>query len=111
MNKATPCPTIPKGTEVAEQLLSVVNNIGQGTKKRSRDEKEDTMWKKKSIFFTLPYWEVFVVLHNLNVMHVEKNVCESIINIMLDCKTMFIRSLPIEIRFTIYGHYNAAPSI
>ena len=83
MNKATPCPTIPKGTEVAEQLLSVVNNFGKGTKKRSRDVEEDTMWKKKSIFFTLPYWEVLVVHHNLDVMHVEKNICESIINIVV----------------------------
>ena len=85
-NKAPPCPTIPKDTDVAEQLLSVVSNFGKGRKKRSRDEEEDSMWKKKSVFFSLPYWEVLVVRHNLDVMHVEKNVCESIINTLLDCK-------------------------
>ena len=71
---------------MAEQLLSMVNNFGKGTNKRSHDEEEDTMWKKKSIFFTLPYWEVLVVRHNLDVMHIEKNVYESIINTLLDCK-------------------------
>ncbi|MCH86656.1 hypothetical protein A2U01_0007515, partial [Trifolium medium] len=30
-------------------------------------------WKKKSIFFTLPYWQYNVLRHNLDVMHIEKN--------------------------------------
>ncbi|KAL5570264.1 hypothetical protein UlMin_026839 [Ulmus minor] len=85
-DKALLCPTIPKGTEVVEQLRKVVNDFGKGRKKRRRDEEEDTMWKKKSVFFSLPYWEVLVVRHNLDVMHVEKNVCDSIINTLLDCK-------------------------
>ncbi|KAL5563237.1 hypothetical protein UlMin_032984 [Ulmus minor] len=82
---APQCPAIAIGVEVAKQLRNVVNDFGKGLK-RSRDEENDTMWKKKSIFFGLPYWEVLVVRHNLDVMHVEKNVCESIINTLLDCK-------------------------
>ncbi|XP_057803224.1 uncharacterized protein LOC131018523 [Salvia miltiorrhiza] len=34
--------------------------------------------KKKSIFFELPYWKDNVVRHNLDFMHTEKNICESI---------------------------------
>ncbi|XP_041994040.1 uncharacterized protein LOC121744538 isoform X1 [Salvia splendens] len=41
-------------------------------------------WKKKSIFFELPYWKDNVVRHNLDVMHTEKNVCESICGTLLD---------------------------
>ncbi|KAL5571877.1 hypothetical protein UlMin_021474 [Ulmus minor] len=78
-------PSIPTGAEVVEQLRNVVNDFGKGIKKRRRDERNEGMWKKRSIFFTLPYWEVLLVRHNLDVMHVEKNVCESIMNTLLDC--------------------------
>ncbi|VVA37538.1 PREDICTED: transposon, partial [Prunus dulcis] len=36
-------------------------------------------WKKKSIFFDLEYWKSLPVRHALDVMHIEKNVCDSII--------------------------------
>ena len=31
------------------------------------------MWKKKSIFWELPYWEVLDVRHAIDVMHLTKN--------------------------------------
>ncbi|CAN0918292.1 hypothetical protein LINGRAHAP2_LOCUS30786 [Linum grandiflorum] len=40
--------------------------------------------KRKSIFFCLPYWEYNLVRHNLDVMHIEKNVCDNILNTILD---------------------------
>ncbi|XP_030506438.2 uncharacterized protein LOC115721305 isoform X1 [Cannabis sativa] len=83
--RAPQCPTIMTGVEVVEQLSKVTNDFGKG-KKRVRGTEIEKRWKKKSIFFRLPYWEVLVVRHNLDVMHVEKNVCESILNTLLDCK-------------------------
>jgi len=45
------------------------------------------IWKKKSIFFELPYWSKKLdVRHCINVMHVEKNVCDSIIGTLLNIK-------------------------
>ena len=41
-------------------------------------------WKKKSIFFDFEYWKYLHVRHNLDVMHIEKNVCESIIGTLLN---------------------------
>ena len=41
-------------------------------------------WKKKSIFFELEYWRYLHVRHNLDVMHIEKNVCESITSTLLN---------------------------
>ena len=41
-------------------------------------------WKKKSIFFDLEYWKYLHVHHNLDVMQIEKNVCESIIGTLLN---------------------------
>nr|GFC15297.1 hypothetical protein [Tanacetum cinerariifolium] len=40
--------------------------------------------KKKSIFWVLPYWENLQVRHCLDVMHIEKNVCESLIGLLLN---------------------------
>ena len=41
-------------------------------------------WKKKSIFFDLEYWKYIHVRHNLDVIHIEKNICESIIGTLLN---------------------------
>ncbi|KAF7131579.1 hypothetical protein RHSIM_Rhsim09G0057000 [Rhododendron simsii] len=40
-------------------------------------------WTKKSIFFELPYWEKLLLRHNLDVMHIEKNICEALLGILL----------------------------
>ena len=44
----------------------------------------DGPWKKRSIFYKLPYWRTLFVRHCLDVMHIEKNVCESIVGTLLD---------------------------
>ncbi|KAM6544118.1 hypothetical protein CsatB_008565 [Cannabis sativa] len=49
-----------------------------GGQKRKRTE-EQVGWRKKSIFFELPYWANMKLRHNLDVMHVEKNVCDSLV--------------------------------
>ncbi|KAK6793985.1 hypothetical protein RDI58_007438 [Solanum bulbocastanum] len=36
------------------------------------------IWNKKSIFFYLPYWKTLLLRHNLDVMHIEKNICDNI---------------------------------
>ena len=43
-----------------------------------------TVWKKRSIFFTLLYYEHHVLCHNLDVIHIEKNVVDNIINTLLN---------------------------
>ncbi|KAL8107950.1 hypothetical protein AgCh_024382 [Apium graveolens] len=40
-------------------------------------------WKKRSIFWDLPYWRILSIRHNLDVMHVEKNVFENIFNTIM----------------------------
>lgn len=41
-------------------------------------------WKKRSNFFELPYWQHNLLCHNLDVMHIEKNVVISILGTLLD---------------------------
>ena len=41
-------------------------------------------WKKRSLFWDLPYWEHLDVRHCLDVMHVVKNVCDSMVGTLLN---------------------------
>ena len=45
---------------------------------------EQVLWKKRSIFFDLPYWEHNLLRHNLDVMHIEKNVCDNFLGTLLN---------------------------
>ncbi|XP_074377319.1 uncharacterized protein LOC141718839 [Apium graveolens] len=49
-------------------------------------KKVDYAWKKISIFFKLEYWKFHHVRHCLDVMHIEKNVCDNIIGTLLNMK-------------------------
>ncbi|XP_040384294.1 uncharacterized protein LOC121056698 [Oryza brachyantha] len=75
------------GEEVLKQYESFEQvSFGNTTRKRKRREEERRWhnWWKKSIFFELPYWEKLLVRHNLDVMHIEKNICESILGTLLN---------------------------
>ncbi|XP_052172287.1 uncharacterized protein LOC127788215 [Diospyros lotus] len=54
-------------------------------------------WKKHSIFFELPYWQDNLIRHNLEVMHIEKNVCDNIIWTLLMLE-MFLLTLKEYVR-------------
>ncbi|KAH0655492.1 hypothetical protein KY285_030374 [Solanum tuberosum] len=56
-----------------------------GRRKRSR--RATKQWNKRSIFFELPYWESNLLRHNLDFMHIEKNICDNIIYTLLDDKS------------------------
>ncbi|XP_020422932.1 uncharacterized protein LOC109950000 [Prunus persica] len=40
-------------------------------------------WTNKSIFFELEYWSKLKIRHNLDVMHIEKNICDNIVGTLL----------------------------
>ena len=47
---------------------------------------KDQVFKKKSVFWKLPYWEILRVRHCIDVIQIEKNVCESILGTLLKIK-------------------------
>nr|XP_004488447.1 uncharacterized protein LOC101493360 [Cicer arietinum] len=57
-------------------------NVKFGKNKKQSIEKN--VWKKRSVFFNLPYWSSLDVRHCIDVMHVEKNVCDSVIGTLLN---------------------------
>lgn len=86
------------GSEILKQLEDIDITLGKqpqksdkGKRKRSRRKNnvvgnQVKQWKKRSIFFELPYWEFNLLRHNLDVMHIEKNVCDNIIFTLLNDK-------------------------
>ena len=82
------CPGILTGEDIEELLSGFVNEFGKNKKpeKRKRQKKVKTKspFKKKSIFFNLPYWKHNVSRHNLDVMHIEKNICDNILGTLLN---------------------------
>ena len=54
--------------------LEVVFGKGLGSQPDPRDNGLAPMWKKKSIFWELPYWKVLDVRHAIDVMHLTKNL-------------------------------------
>ncbi|KAJ0597604.1 hypothetical protein HanHA89_Chr04g0156521 [Helianthus annuus] len=55
-------------------------DFGGVTRKR---EAFELNWSKRSIFFELEYWSSLQLKHNLDVMHIEKNVCDSLLGTLL----------------------------
>ena len=80
------------GLQIFEEVQFIENSWGKikkndrtlGKSKRSNVEVVNR-WKKMSIWVKeLRYWKYHLVQHNLDVMHIEKNVCESIVGTLLN---------------------------
>ncbi|KAH7835951.1 hypothetical protein Vadar_031397 [Vaccinium darrowii] len=93
------CPARLSGSEVLAMFPpNYVNKFGKEgdedlhvrKRKRTHDEdgvEENTLqgnWKKKSIFFDLPYWEHNLLRHCLDLMHIQKNVCDNVLGTIMD---------------------------
>jgi hypothetical protein len=78
-------PKIRSGEQVFKMVktLRVVLGKGPGSTKMQAGQNAP-MWKKMSIFWLLPYWKYLMVRHAIDVMHVEKNVFDSLIGTLLD---------------------------
>ncbi|XP_033139161.1 uncharacterized protein LOC117130632 isoform X2 [Brassica rapa] len=92
---------IQTGAEIFATLKNFRNDFGRSLakkKKRKRnvvsedevaeDEENDETsdqwrWKKRSIFFDLPYWKDLPVRHNIDVMHVEKNLSDALLSTLM----------------------------
>ena len=82
----------PPVRKLASDILRQLRLVGDATpgkhpdfggKKQKRDASE-LNWTKKSIFFELPYWSSLTMKHNLDVMHIEKNVRDNLLGTLLN---------------------------
>ena len=63
--------------------VKVVFGKGPGSEPVPNDDQGHApMWKKKSIFWELPYWQVLEVRSAIDVMHLTKNLCVNLLGFM-----------------------------
>jgi hypothetical protein len=85
-------PNVPCMDEILQQLDKITFVDENAGKKKQKKRKtgaagsDDIVWKKKSIFFRLPYRKDNLLRHNLDVMDIEKNVMDYILGTILDIK-------------------------
>ena len=64
--------------------LNIIFGNGPGSQSVPNDPttRHAPMWKNKSIFWELPYWEVLDVRSAIDVMHLTKNLCVNILGFL-----------------------------
>ena len=84
----------PPSKFTTEELLAELDKVKdvrpgkqQGSRKRKHSEMDRghvRIWSRVVSLWNLPYWEKLKLRHNLDVMHIEKNICESLIGTILN---------------------------
>ncbi|MGZ4851135.1 MAG: hypothetical protein ACXV2C_07130 [Candidatus Bathyarchaeia archaeon] len=84
--ETTTTPRHRTGVELFEavQDINIIHGKGSGSTSVGSSRENALLWKKRSVFWELLYWQDLDVRHAIDVMHVEKNVCDNILNILLD---------------------------
>ncbi|KAL3654822.1 hypothetical protein CASFOL_000608 [Castilleja foliolosa] len=73
------------GEDVLSQLEKLPKRIpGKHSTKNIKRGEEELNWTKRSILFELPYWNKLKLRHNLDVMHTENDICESILGTLMN---------------------------
>jgi len=72
-----------------EEILQQINSmnfpvLSKHPSKQNKKRKRVINWTKKSIFFELSYWSQLLLRHKLDVMHIEKNVCDNLLGTLLN---------------------------
>ena len=69
-----------------QDLKGITLTKSRQFKTKINHENRGDNWNKKSIFFKLPYWSTLLLRHNLDVMHIEKNICDNILGTIMNVK-------------------------
>ena len=84
-------PATLTGSDIFDQQQQIefefgkVDDTTQAVRRiRATSFSEPQQWRKRSIFFNLPYWKSNLLRHALDVMHIEKNVCDNVLYTMLN---------------------------
>ena len=81
-----PAPKPLSGEEILECTKDLTNSFGKDpsgkkpTRKRRKKGEPLVIYKRRSIWFLLPYWKDLMLHHNFDFMHIGKNVSESLLN-------------------------------
>jgi len=62
--------------------LKVVFGKGPGSQPFLSENGMRPIWKKKSIFWDVPYWEFLEVHNTIDMMHLTKNLCVNLLSFL-----------------------------
>ncbi|XP_047270536.1 uncharacterized protein LOC124899627 [Capsicum annuum] len=80
----------PPTNRIGEEILDQICNLGIRNVTELDAEQVNKIicntcgWKKRSIFWDLPYWSSNMIQNNLDVMHIEKNFFDNVFNTVLN---------------------------
>ena len=88
-------PTVPAGSK--RKRKEDAPNIVEGTKRKKGGEvaagakgkekegdKPRIFYKRRATLWDLPYWSAKKLRHNIDVMHLEKNICDSVVGTLMN---------------------------
>ena len=78
-------PVVMNEHEIIEQLDQLKFSV-MSKHPLVKDKKinKDVYWTKRGIFFELLYWSRLLLRHKLDVMHIEKNICDNLVSTLLN---------------------------
>ncbi|KAL4582967.1 hypothetical protein LXL04_007530 [Taraxacum kok-saghyz] len=83
-------PPIMNGTEILSEIEACgfvkVTEVNAEDIYKACIKRHKCGWRKRSIFWDFPYWKTNLIRHNLDVMHIEKNVFENFFFTIMDVK-------------------------
>jgi rubrerythrin len=70
--------------EELQQQLERVKDVRPGKLQRKRKREEGQCWSRRSCLWDLPYWPDLKLRHNLDVMHIEKNIVDNLLGTFMN---------------------------
>jgi hypothetical protein len=70
--------------EELQQQLEKVRDVRPGKLQKKRKRVDGQCWSRRSCLWDLPYWADLKLRHNLDVMHIEKNICDNLLGTFLN---------------------------
>ena len=70
--------------EELKQQLEKVKDVRPGKLEKKRKREDGQCWDRRSCLWDLPYWADLKLRHNLDVMHIEKNICDNLLGTFMN---------------------------
>ena len=67
-----------------EQQLEKVKDVRPGKLQKKRKREDGQCWSRRSCLWDLPYWADLKLRHNLDVMHIEKNIFDNLLGTFMN---------------------------
>lgn len=79
-----PKPREKTGYEIYEIVRNLEVVAGKANPQAKEKNVDGPVWKRRSVFWDLPYWKFLQSRHTIDVMHVEKNMCDSLLGLLMN---------------------------